>query len=500
MKKKKSTWTLKAAVFLAVGISISGCNNPDTDTSVTSQPPALQEESQEENQVADQEKDWEEKMQADFNFNEVGGDGFFTNDLGITDIGDPFVLKAADGYYYMYCTSAPNGFYSWKSEDMIHWTDKKMCYVRDFEGWCIDCFWAPEVVEYEGKYYMYYTAKNQNDSLRIGLAVADEPQGPFLDVKNEPLFDFGYAVIDANVLIDEDGSKYLYYSRDCSENIQGALKKSEIYGVKLSDDMMSVEGEAVLLLTPEQPWELATGNTIWNEGPEMIKHNGTYYMSYSANFYASSTYSLGYATSDEPLGTFVKAEENPILTSLGRNDISGPGHHSFTWSSDGKELWAAYHSHTNIKAPSGNRKVNIDRVIFTEDGKMCILGPNTTIQPTPSGLTISNVTEQFSITEGSLNPQVNEGEARIVLQAEKKEELSSIAVYTGRKMFEGVKSLQLCMNGESYSEVYEIKEDEVSPIILSFDPIKADKIELIFKTDETQDAVMLTEITVYMEK
>ena len=106
-------------------------------------------------------------------------------------------------------------------------------------------------MEREGKYYMFYTAKNQQDSLRIGLAVSEKPGGPFLDVKNEPLFDFGYAAIDANVLIDADGKKYLYYSRDCSENVVDGLKKSEIYGVPLSDDLLSVQGEAVKLLTPQ---------------------------------------------------------------------------------------------------------------------------------------------------------------------------------------------------------------------------------------------------------
>ena len=186
-----------------------------------------------------------------------------------------------------------------------------MCYVRKPDSWCTDCFWAPEVVARDGKYYMYYTAKNRNDSLRIGLAVSDAPDGPFEDVKNEPLFDFGYAAIDANVFLDDDGKNYLYYSRDCSENRDDYMKKSEIYGVALSADLLSVEGEAVKLLTPEQRWEKAPGDTWWNEGPEMLKHDGRYYMTYSANFFASPSYSLGYAVSDSPLGVFVKAQENP---------------------------------------------------------------------------------------------------------------------------------------------------------------------------------------------
>ncbi len=227
------------------------------------------------------------EMETGIYFKKETGNAFFTNDLGITDIGDPFVLKTETDGYYMYCTSAPNGFYCWKSEDLVNWSGKEMCYVRQPDSWCVDCFWAPEVVFYEGKYYMFYTAKNQQDSLRIGLAVSEKPGGPFLDVKNEPLFDFGYAAIDANVLIDADGKKYLYYSRDCSENVVDGLKKSEIYGVPLSDDLLSVQGEAVKLLTPQQKWEKESGDTQWNEGPEMITHEGKYYLTYSANFFAS---------------------------------------------------------------------------------------------------------------------------------------------------------------------------------------------------------------------
>ena len=253
------------------------------------------------------------EMEMGIYFKKETGNAFFTNDLGITDIGDPFVLKTESDGYYMYCTSAPNGFYCWKSEDLVNWSGKEMCYVRQPDSWCVDCFWAPEVVFYEGKYYMFYTAKNQQDSLRIGLAVSEKPGGPFVDVKNEPLFDFGYAAIDANVLIDADGKKYLYYSRDCSENVVDGLKKSEIYGVPLSDDLLSVQGEAVKLLTPQQKWEKESGDTQWNEGPEMITHEGKYYLTYSANFFASPSYSLGYAVSDSPLGPLSRQRKIPCL-------------------------------------------------------------------------------------------------------------------------------------------------------------------------------------------
>lgn len=462
-------------------------------------------------------------------------DIIFTNDLGVTDIGDPFVLKISENEYYMYCTSAPNGFYCWKSNDLVHWGEKKMCYTKKLDSWCVDCFWAPEVVMRDGQYYMFYTAKNQENSLRIGLAVSSSPDGPFTDVKNEPFFDFGYAAIDANVLVDDDGKSYLYYSRDCSENVDGLLQKSEIYGVALSDNLLSVEGEAVKLLTPEQQWEKDSGNIWWNEGPEMLKHDGRYYLTYSANYFASPAYSLGYAVSDTPLGPFVKAEENPLLTSL--RDVSGPGHQSFTWSPDGTQLWAVYHSHTNPQNPSGNRKVNIDRVGFTSDGKLVISGPTTSVQPLPSGIAFTDVTGQFNaflddtdasmqsadtasgttqelslLTDGLFSTSkrnswleeeisVSSGNTiKITLKSEDMFPVCGIALYSGAGNLSDIVSVRLGLGQNILSEEYMGKEDATSPLLLYFDTCETDTIKLLLSLREGQSVIRLSEISVLSEK
>lgn len=451
----------------------------------------------------------------------------FTNDLGITDIGDPFVLQISENEYYMYCTSAPNGFYCWRSEDLVHWGEKKMCYTRQPDSWCTDCFWAPEVVSRDGQYYMYYTAKNQAGSLRIGLAISASPAGPFTDVKNEPFFDFGYAAIDANVLLDDNGKSYLYYSRDCSENIDGYLKKSEIYGVALSDDLLSTTGDAVKLLTPEQKWEKAPGDTQWNEGPEMIKHEGRYYLTYSANFFASPSYSLGYAVSDDPLGPFTKSEDNPLLTSGLRRDVSGTGHHSFTLSPDGTQLWAVYHSHTHPQDPSGNRKVNIDRAGFTADGKLFISGPTTGMQPLPSGNTTVDVTGQFQafIQNGSENgvasplltdgifsvsarhswveeefSAAEDGTVKITLQSETALPVCGIAIYPGTDCLSDIAAVRVSPGPNVLSEEYTVKEEDASPLLLYFDACETDTVEIFLSLKEGKNATSLSEITILSEK
>ena len=136
----------------------------------------------------------------------------------VTDIGDPFIVTAENAYY-MYATSfVMDGFKVWKSRDMEEWEDLGACLDLS-DSWTEQDYWAPEVIFHNGKYIMHYTARRKSDhSLRIGVAVSDSPEGPFTDVHNGPMFDFGYAAIDGHVFIDDDGQAYLYFSKDCSEN------------------------------------------------------------------------------------------------------------------------------------------------------------------------------------------------------------------------------------------------------------------------------------------
>jgi len=309
----------------------------------------------------------------------------YQNPIPIKNIGDPFVLRTPDGKYYCYATSAPDGFKAWSSDNLVEWKQEGYVYIRKEASWGVADFWAPEVVLYNGTYHMHYSARwGTNQSLRIGVAVADLPTGPFVDLFNHPMFDFGYAAIDGHVFIDDDGRKYFYYSRDCSENIVDGRHESHLYVTELNDDLVSFKGEPLLITKPEQDWEIRSGNEWrWNEGPFVLKHNRQYYLMYSANFYAGRDYSVGYAVADYPTGPFVKASHNPILFST-NSEISGPGHNSVTTSPNGKELFIVYHIHTDPQKPSGDRQVCIDRMGFQDNGLIYISGPSHTPQDLPS--------------------------------------------------------------------------------------------------------------------
>ena len=177
----------------------------------------------------------------------------YSNPLSV-QFGDPYVLLASDGRYYMYGTGAGavDGFCAYSSDDLIHWKSEGQVYRGNTpDSWAIANFWAPEVYERDGKFYMFFSADwrknptNEEENFRIGVAVSDKPTGPFKELADAPLFDPGYPVIDGNLIEDEDGRTYLYYSRCCykhpveSEIADEAKKKgmfdsveeSWIYGV-----------------------------------------------------------------------------------------------------------------------------------------------------------------------------------------------------------------------------------------------------------------------------
>ena len=306
---------------------------------------------------------------------------FASNPRNVRDIGDPFVLPVADGYA-MFATGGPIGFNVWQSPDLVSFTKQKALKKLD---WASGDYWAPEVFAYDGRWVMLYTARwKENGSLRTGIAFADAPEGPYTDPLGRPLMDFGYATIDATLTRDDSGMPYLVYVRDCSENTYLGRQESHIYGIRLAPDLLSVEGEPVLLLQPEGDWETRSGDPRWNEGPAVVKQNGKYYLFYSVNGYWMKEYSVSVAVADAPLGPYVKQANNPLLR-YAEDDtgviVSGPGHNAFF--TVGEELFTAYHTHTYPLAPSGNRQLCVDRAGFHSDGSAYICGPTLAPQLRP---------------------------------------------------------------------------------------------------------------------
>ena len=292
----------------------------------------------------------------------------YKNPVSSLSSADPFVLKY-NGMYYAYCTAAPIGYYVYTSPDLVNWTNAGLCadmmWGIEKEGW----YWAPEVFEKDGKFYLIAHADRN-----LGFAVADSPLGPFIPEENYLIPD----AIDGHIFQDDDGRLYLYY---VGKN--DASGYWDIFGCELNDDVVSIKpGTTKCLLSPEDPWEMVGADVV--EGPAILKHNGTYYLTYSGTGYDSIEYAVGYATSDSPLGDYERYEANPVLSYTSK--LHGPGHHSFTTSPDGSELFIVYHVHYNTSTVHP-RIMAIDRVRFVprEDGtaRLEIYGPTHTSQLYP---------------------------------------------------------------------------------------------------------------------
>jgi len=111
---------------------------------------------------------------------------------------------------------------------------------------------------------MVYSAGASDGRLKIALAVSDSPLGLFVNIK-APLFDNGFSNIDGHIFVDKNGTPYLFYVRDCSENIIDAKHVSQIYVQEMSKDLLNLKGEPILAIQPSQNWEGLEDDWQWNE-------------------------------------------------------------------------------------------------------------------------------------------------------------------------------------------------------------------------------------------
>ncbi len=347
----------------------------------------------------------------------------FYRNLGTIQAADPSVILVGDTFY-LYATNAEdtgscNDICAWSSKNLTDWTEEGQVFIPARDAWAVNTLWAPEVIEREGRYYMYYSGYNlETAQMGIGLAVADSPAGPFHEIegtfggrtysRTEMPFDFGFPVIDPSPFIDEDGSVYLYFSRDQVEY------ESSVFGCRLGEDMVTVLAVTEEpLVRPSQDWENPTQGKRWNEAPFMFKREGKYYLTYSANYYENSNYAVGLAVSDDPLSGFEKVDYNPILEAdPDWAYVSGTGHNSFFQSPDGSELWIAYHSHLDPVNGGSQRVIKFDRVSFDNEGRLVVSGPSITPQALPAGASeYRNVAKEAHVTatEGGETERLTDG-------------------------------------------------------------------------------------------
>ena len=318
-------------------------------------------------------------------------------------LADPFILED-EGIYYMYGTSHPDGILVMTSADLKNWSysEKKPLALHKSSSFGNSGFWAPEVYRVGNKYLMYYTAE-----CHICVAESDSPSGPFVQKKQEPMA----AGIDNSLFFDSDGTPYIFWVKWDKQY------GNEIWSAKLEDDLMHiVPGTEHLCLRKSQEWENRKLDV--NEGPFVIKHKDTYYLTYSANCFSSQDYGVGYAVSKSIDGPWEKYGGNPILRSPG--DLRGTGHHAIFKDAEGN-LKIVFHSHfskeqvipriTHITDAGfvANRSGGADILNISEQTVMMTLSPEQPLLHVTSNASFSKKSHVHFMTDfwKNLNDRTN---------------------------------------------------------------------------------------------
>jgi hypothetical protein len=161
--------------------------------------------------------------------------------------------------------------------DMVNWTYRGTPLTSaTFSSWAKqdnDC-WASQCIERNGKWYWYVTATIKGEAYPgIGVAVSDNPAGPYKDPIKKPLVK-GWFKIDPTVFIDDNGQAYLYYGNN------------NLWYVKLNKNMTSFTGSEISVNVKSEtafgPHKNDNGDPNFEEASWLYKRNGKYYLEYAA--------------------------------------------------------------------------------------------------------------------------------------------------------------------------------------------------------------------------
>lgn len=262
---------------------------------------------------------------------------------------DPFILESG-GRYYIY-TTGHDGVYAYHSDDL-------------FDGWEFagrvmtvpehDSFWAPSVIELDGKFYMYNSIEIYDDVPDKGghrgamfVSESDNPLGPFTNA-TQLLHPFS---IDSHVVKNEAGL-FIFYS---TNKFDGDRIGTYIVVDKMTDPYHA-EGNPVTVVEPTLDEDIYRRDRYkkgqhWHtiEGAFYFKEGDWQYVMYSGNCFEQPTYYIGYARAktDETDLRKIKFEKYPDDNTyhpvIAANDFEeGTGHHSMI-KKDG-QWYAIYHA------------------------------------------------------------------------------------------------------------------------------------------------------------
>ena len=267
-----------------------------------------------------------------------------------------------------------NDYHVLSTDDVMHGeiTDHGVALRVADIPWAGRQLWDCDIACKDGKYYLYFPLKDRNDIFRMGVAIGDRPEGPFIP-QPDPVR--GSYSIDMAVFRDDDGSHYIYFGGIWGGQLQRYRDNKAIENphlpaddepalpsrvVKLADNMLEfAEEPRPVIILGEDGKPLTAGDPHrFFEASWMHKYNGKYYLSYSTG----DTHLLCYAVADNPYGPFTY--QGVILTPV----VGWTTHHSIA---EYKGKWYLFH-HDCV--PSGGktwlRSLKVVELEYDENGKL----------------------------------------------------------------------------------------------------------------------------------
>ena len=302
-------------------------------------------------------------------------------DAGIPDddLGSQYAMED----YIVLSMDAPGG------EVTIHET---ALHVDDVP-WAVEDMWAPDAAEKDGKYYLYFPAKDADGVFHIGAAVSDSPTGPFT-AEPEPIA--GSFSMDPTVFEDDDGAYYMYFGGiwggqlqrwetgeyDASPDLNTDLQYDDPTTgeddatfddrpahapriAKLADDMVSfaeAPKEVLIVDANGDPIMMKDHDRRFFEAAWVNKIGETYYFSYSTG----DTHKIAYATGDNPYGPFTY--QGVVL-----EPVEGWTNHHSIFEFEGQH-YLAYHD-VELSGRNHLRNVKLVPLEITETGEIVTVNP-----------------------------------------------------------------------------------------------------------------------------
>ncbi|MBQ8907724.1 MAG: family 43 glycosylhydrolase [Clostridia bacterium] len=299
---------------------------------------------------------------------------------------DPCIrYNPLDGYYYGIHTGDKSLtlYRARRMGNVFKGEEARVIYEANEKDGTYGLLWAPELHFLDGCWYIYTSTREYEESLGRKHLIC-------LKARSQDLFD-GFVLaahilpelyaIDPTVYDDEKhGKRYL-----CASIVIDNCQKLFIQELK---GAFTPIGEYRIIAEPIYDWELVYPNdrANWaiNEGAYFVEKNGRLFIVYSGNGCWMDDYVFGILelTGDDPLApdAWLKSDR-PFMTK--GNGCYGPGHATFFFSPDGKELFMCYHclEKHNPKCTRMPRYCHVQRVLFDEEDF-----PHTGGMPLPLGV------------------------------------------------------------------------------------------------------------------